>query len=676
MNHINSKFTNSLINESSTYLLQHAHNPVNWHPWGDEALNKAKNENKLMIVSIGYAACHWCHVMEKECFEDEITAAFMNEHFICIKVDREERPDIDQVYMNVIQLLTGSGGWPLNCITLPDGRPIYGGTYFPKNQWIDLLSKVFNFVETNPQKAEEQASQITKGIQTDNIFQDNSPTAQFEMHDLNTIFENWKSDIDFKYGGSKNAPKFPLPIGYQFLMQYHFLSGNAEAQQAVDISLENMAYGGIYDQIAGGFSRYSVDGYWKVPHFEKMLYDNAQLISLYSLAYQKTKNELFKHVAQDTIRFVENELKAPEGCFYSSLDADSEGVEGKYYVWTYEELMSVLGDKMDVFAYYFTVQANGNWEHGQNILHITKSKQDCIAKFNLTEAEFDTIITWAKNELLKVRKTKIRPGLDDKSITSWNALMIKAYCDAYKAFNVVEYLHAAMETANFLVENLKTKDNSLFRNFKKGKVTINGFLDDYAFSIQAFIALYQITFDEKWLHESHLLLKYCLSHFYDAASSMFYYTSDKDLALIARQMELTDNVTPASNSEMAKNLFVLSKYFDMPEYEDIAFKMGSNLKENALNHGIYYANWDILMAWFVSQPFEVSIVGKDFKSKLMELNQNYLPQVFVSGGDGESSLPILKNKLIDGKTLIYVCHNKVCQQPLDNTDAVLALIKQ
>jgi len=670
------KFTNQLIKESSPYLLQHAHNPVNWYPWGKEALEKAKNENKLIIISIGYAACHWCHVMEHESFEDEEVAKFMNENFVAIKIDREERPDIDQVYMNAVQLITGSGGWPLNCIALPDGRPIYGGTYFPKAQWLDMLNQVLIFAKQNPEKTEQQAQSLTQGVQSSELVNMNTEESIFSVSDLNTIFENWKRNIDYKNGGSKGAPKFPLPIGYQFLLQYNYLSNNDDAIKAVTTTLDKMADGGIYDQIGGGFARYSVDELWKVPHFEKMLYDNAQLVSLYSSAYQKTKNPKYKVIVQETLGFVERELLSKEGGFYSSLDADSEGEEGKFYVWTKNEIIEALGSKSDLIIDYYNIADEGNWEHGKNILLRISNEKIILDKYQITESELSKQVFEAKKMLLEERSKRIRPGLDDKILTSWNALMLKAYVDAYRVFDDEKYLEVALKNADFIKSKIKTKDNRLSRNYKNGKASINAFLDDYAFTISAFISLYQATFDEKWLIEARNLLNYTLEHFYNKTTGMFYYTSDIDPALIARKMELMDNVIPASNSEMAKNLFVLGKYFYNDEYILNAEKMINNVKQSALKSGAYFANWDILMAWFVNDPYEIAILGKDYEEKRKELDLHYLPNVFLSGGKNEGTLSLLKNKNIKGQTTIYVCQNKTCKLPVTEVNEALKQIKK
>jgi hypothetical protein len=667
--------TNALINESSPYLLQHAHNPVNWYPWGEEALEKAKKENKLIVVSVGYAACHWCHVMEHESFEDSTVAKFMNDNFVAIKVDREERPDIDQVYMNAIQLLTGRGGWPLNCIALPDGRPLYGGTYFPKESWLDMLSQVLNFVKENPERAEEQAKALTEGIRGSEIIQLASKETEFKKEDLLKLFSNWKPNIDYKEGGQDRAPKFPLPIGYQYLLNHYTLTRDKDALKAVEVTLYKMAHGGIYDQIGGGFARYSTDELWKVPHFEKMLYDNSQLVSLYAKAFQQTKNPLYQNVIEETLTFIERELADKNGGFYSSLDADSEGEEGKFYVWTNKEFDAVLGKDADLMAQYYEVTEKGNWEHGNNILLKTETPEKLMTQFGLTDSELSEKVKQANAKLLSTRALKIRPGLDDKILTSWNGLMLNAYVDAYRAFNEPAYLEKVLTNAKFILTKVKTKEGALNRNFKDGKSSINGFLDDYAFTISAFINLYEATFDEKWLIEANQLTEFALTHFWDDKTSMFYYTSNLDKALIARKMEIADNVIPASNSEMAHNLFKLSHYFYNDEYLSKATQMLANVKDNAIKNGVYYANWSLLMSRFVEEPFEVAIVGKDAIRLRKEFDNHYLPNVLFLGGEKEGEMELLKSKLIKNQTTIYVCQKKVCQYPVTSVKEALELMK-
>lgn len=667
------KHTNALIHESSPYLLQHAHNPVNWYPWGDEALAKARKENKLLLVSVGYAACHWCHVMEHESFEDEEVAAYMNEHFVCIKVDREERPDVDQVYMNAAQLITGRGGWPLNCIAMPDGRPIYAGTYFQKDQWLNVLSQVYNFVTQYPDKAEQQANSLTKGVQTSEMVVLNEQEIDLHEEDLDLIFKNWKKRIDYEEGGHEGAPKFPMPVGFQYLLNYYDHSGNQDALRAVLVTLDKMAAGGIYDQIGGGFARYSTDDIWKAPHFEKMLYDNGQLVSLYASAYQLTKNPRYREIVEETLEFTKRELTSNDGGFYSSLDADSEGEEGKFYVWTMEELKAILGNDAELVSAYYNATEKGNWEHKNNILLCSYNEEKLCKKFEISEEELAKKVAKAKVALMKARDKRIRPGLDDKVLTSWNGLMLKGYVDAYRCLNEEDYLETALTNAQFLLDEMKDEDHRLYRNFKNGKASINGFLDDYAFTASAFIALYQATFDEKWLKEARHLCRYAVEHFYDKQSGMFFYTSNLDPALIARKMEVSDNVIPAANSEMAKNLFVLGQYFYQETYLEMAGKMLNNVKEQTFRGNTYYANWDLLMLWLIQEPYQVAIVGKDYEAKRIELDEHYLPNAFLMGGATEGTLPLLENKLQKGSTTIYVCRNKACKLP---TNEVKEALKQ
>lgn len=664
-------YTNHLIRESSPYLLQHAHNPVNWYPWGEEALGKARAENKLIIVSIGYAACHWCHVMEHESFEDEEVASFMNDHFVSIKVDREERPDIDQIYMTAVQLITRHGGWPLNCIALPDGRPLYGGTYFPRGQWMEVLSAVLNFVAENPREAEQQAGYLVEGIRSSEPLFAETGKPEFATDDLDLIYKSWKRTIDFTHGGTAGAPKFPMPCGYQFLLFYHDLSKNPEPLKAVLTTLDRMAEGGIYDQVGGGFSRYSTDAYWKVPHFEKMLYDNAQLVSLYAAAYQFTKNSRYKAVVTETLEFIRRELTSPEGCFYSSLDADSERKEGKFYVWSTRELENVLGDEAALVKDYFNATAEGNWEPSANILQRSDSEREIAERHHLSEAELHDRISRVTQLLLKERSKRERPGLDDKILTSWNALMIKGYADAYRVLDEDQYLEAAVRAAEFGYRSMRREDNCLKRNYKNGQTSVNAFLDDYAFTISAFISLYQATFNEEWLRRAKDLLDYALVHFYNQSSGMFYYSSDIDPPLVARKMEVSDNVIPSSNSEMAKNLFILGHYFSDEEYILKAAKMLNAVKTNLQDGAVYYANWDLLYAWMAAGVYEVVIAGDDYEAKRKEFDQHYLPGVFFSGGKEQGSLPLLYEKFKEGQTIIYVCHNKVCRLPVNTVEEAL-----
>ena len=453
------KYTNNLIHESSPYLLQHAHNPVNWYAWGDEALKKARDENKMLVISIGYAACHWCHAMEHESFEDTTVARIMNEHFVSIKVDREERPDIDQLYMNAAYIMTGSGGWPLNVLALPDGKPFYAGTYFTRDNWIKVLEYFIDMQNNDPSGLVTQAESITRGIRSlDNIVV-NQGAVQLGKEELDEVFNKLKPYLDFDKGGINRAPKFPIPSTWEYLLHYYSLSNDDDALKAVLSTLDNMAAGGIYDHIGGGFSRYSTDENWHVPHFEKMLYDNAQLISLYTHAWQLTKNPLYRQIVFETIDFIENKMTSPDGAFYSSLDADSDGGEGKFYVWTKKEVEAALGKEAPLFIDYYNITEKGNWGNGQNILFRRISDNDILRKYNVDAGELRTRIDTSREILMKIRNERIRPGLDDKILTSWNALMLKGYVDAYRAFGEERFLRAALANADFLTENAINQNN-------------------------------------------------------------------------------------------------------------------------------------------------------------------------------------------------------------------------
>ena len=669
-------YKNHLVNETSPYLLQHAHNPVDWYPWCDEALEKAKKENKLLLVSVGYSACHWCHVMEHESFEDTAVARLMNEHFICIKVDREERPDIDQVYMNAVQLMTGGGGWPLNCFALPDGRPVYGGTYFPKQQWMSVLVALSDMYKQEPAKVEEYAAKLTEGIRKSELVMRNEAEAKFSLDTLKETVERWSQRFDNSEGGPLKAPKFPLPNNYQFLLYYYKVTKDEKLLKHIELTLQKMAFGGIYDQAGGGFARYSTDTLWKVPHFEKMLYDNAQLVSLYCDAYRLTKTALYKQVVYETLEFIAREMTSPEGAFYSALDADSEGEEGKYYVWTKEELKNILGNDFDLFADYFNVNNNGLWEHGNYILLRNKSDKEIALQHSLTEEILEEKINELKKKVLKEREKRVKPGLDDKTLTSWNALMLKAYTDAYNTFGEKKFLDAALKNAHFILQKQKRSDGGLNHNYKQGRSNINGYLEDYSFTIEAFIGLYSCTLDEKWLGEARALADHTIAHFHDKNSVMFWFTSGLDKALIARKMEVMDNVIPSSNSSMAKALFLLGTYFDDAGYLSLSGQMLNNVQHDISSYGSGYSNWGMLFLSYAGKFHEVAIVGNSVDEKREQLLQYYLPDMIFAGSPGESELPLLRDRFTEGRTLIYVCENKTCQLPVSEVKEALGLMQK
>jgi len=672
--------TNHLAKESSPYLLQHMYNPVDWYPWNDEALEKAKKENKMLLISVGYSACHWCHVMEHESFEDSLVAKVMNENFVCIKVDREERPDVDDVYMTACHMATGkSCGWPLNAFALPDGRPVWAGTYFPKKNWLEILDYFIKLRADEPAKLEEYAVQLTEGLKSSEGININTGDQDFNKSELESIASKFLRNIDFKKGGRVGAPKFPMPNNYQFLLAYHHYSGNSKALEAVNTTLEKMAMGGIYDQLGGGFARYSTDGDWFAPHFEKMLYDNGQLISLYSDAFALSKNPLYEKTVRQTLEFIKRELTDKSGGFYSSLDADSEGEEGKFYVWKKAEIDAVLTDEKvnNIFCDYYEVSKKGNWEHGNNILHRKSSSQKTAKKHGLTEEKLASTIKGAEQKLMTARDKRIRPGLDDKILTSWNALMLKGYVDAYKAFGDEDYLKTAIANANFISNQMMQSDSRLNRNYKNGKSVINAFLDDYALTIDAFTALYQATLDEQWLNKAKGLADYAMAHFQNKENGMFNYTSDLDPPLIARKMELADNVIPGSNSAMARSLFALGTYLYNTTYTDKAKEMMHNMSETLAtsDQPNFYSNWCTLYMNLTQAPYEVAIIGEDYRPLHKEMMAHYLPNALLLGGKTEGGLDLLKNKLQDGETMIYVCQNKVCKFPVRSVDKALELME-
>lgn len=673
---VNYEYTNHLINETSPYLLQHSHNPVDWYPWSKEALTKAKNENKMLLISIGYAACHWCHVMEKESFTDTAVANFMNQNFVCIKIDREERPDIDQIYMNAAYLINGRGGWPLNALALADGKPFFAGTYFPKKDWIKMLQYFVDIKKQNPQSLITQADNVTKGINSIDNLVPQINTDIFTISNLKQPVSKMKEGIDFIKGGGTNAPKFPMPSNWEFLLHYYYLTADQEALKGVITTLNNMAAGGIYDQIGGGFSRYSTDKNWHIPHFEKMLYDNAQLISLYSNAYKLTKNEYYKEIVYQTIEFIERELSAPEGGFYSSLDADSEGEEGKFYAWTKKEVETILGTDAPMFIEYYNITESGNWENKKNIIFTKLNEKEIAAKYNLSLPEFKTKIENDRNLMLKLRLQRISPNLDDKSITAWNALMIKAYISAYRTFHDENFLNKAVANANFLLKTVVNENNEIMRNYKNKKATINGFLDDYAFVISAFIELYQATFDVKWLNKANEINHYTITHFFDTKSGMFYYSHNQYSNLIARKMEIADNVIPSSNSEIAKNLFLLGNYFSNDSLITMSKQMLNNVKDDMYKNLHFYSNWAILELYFDAPFYEIAIVGDNFKTIKNEFDNFYLPNSILLGTSKNSELELLDDKLIKGQTTIYVCFNKACLAPVTETKKAIEFIKK
>ncbi len=675
-------YTNDLINETSPYLLQHAHNPVDWKPWNKETLALAKKENKPILVSIGYSSCHWCHVMEHESFEDTLVARFMNEHFINIKVDREERPDVDNVYMSAVELMTGrAGGWPLNAIALPDGRPIWGGTYFPKEDWMNSLEQVATAFKDNPNTLVEFADKLASGIKTRDIVTPNPNKPKFEEELVISSLSTWSTYWDLQEGGIDRAPKFMMPNNYQFLLRYGHQTKDSTILNYVYTTLDKIAYGGIQDHIGGGFARYSTDKKWHVPHFEKMLYDNAQLVSLYSDAYLLTQKELYKETVYQTLNFIAREMTTEEGGFYSALDADSltpegELEEGAYYVWTAATLKTLLKEEYDLFASYYNINDFGQWENDTYVLIRTDADADFAKEHGISLVDLKQKRAQWKEVLLRFRESnKEKPRLDDKILTSWNGLMTKGYIDAYRVFNDQKFLNIALKNASFMVDHMIRKDGGLYRNYKNGKGAINGYLEDYASTIDAFIALFEVTADTFWLEKAKQLTDYTFTHFQNKENNMFFFTSDEDTDLISRNIAYIDKVIPASNSMMAKNIFTLSHYYLDKTYTQTAATMLNNMQPEIDNSPTAFSNWLDLYLNYTKPYYEIVIVGINATEVLKELNTHYIPNKLIATSTKESAQEIFEGRYLENETLIYVCVNNACKLPVRTISEALELIK-
>lgn len=663
---------NELQYENSPYLKQHAHNPVDWMPWGEKALEKARDQNKLIIVSIGYSACHWCHVMERESFENDAVAKTMNSFYVPIKIDREERPDIDQIYMIAVQLMTNAGGWPLNCICLPDGRPIYGGTYFKPQDWQQVLLQIAKMWEETPEIAIDYAERLTQGIQKAEKLPISPIPKQYTVDDIKEIIKPWISQFDTKDGGYNRTPKFPLPNNWVFLLRYAVLADDESTLRHVHFTLDKIANGGIYDHVGGGFARYSVDGQWHVPHFEKMLYDNGQLISLYSEAFQQNPSSNYKRVVKETIEWAQREMLDPNGGFYSALDADSEGVEGKFYTFSLNEFQTILGDDAPLAAGYYNLSEEGNWiEEQTNILLTHTENLGLIQEAGFSHAEWESYLTEIKDKLLTYREKRVRPGLDNKQLTSWNALMLKGLIDAYRAFDNPDYLQLAIQTSIFIKTHCFSGDRLLHQPSDSNR-TIHGFLDDYALTAEALIALYSATFDESYLEEANMLAQNAIKLFYDPNEKTFYYTAESEQHLIARKSEIMDNVIPSSSSTLVRVLYALAELFDNTHYFNLAEQVFANVFPHIKQYGSAYSNWAIQLLEHVYGNNQIALVGKDNLSWRKELDKHYIPNKTVLGGT-KSNLPLLKDKGgLESKA--YLCRNKTCSLPQKSVSGILQLL--
>ncbi len=662
------KYTNALINETSPYLLQHAHNPVNWQPWSQEALDTAKKENKLVLVSIGYSSCHWCHVMEEETFEDEAIAKIMNENFINIKVDREERPDVDHVYMTALQLIKGNGGWPLNMIVLPNGKPLYGGTYHTNEQWGEVLTKVSELYKNDPKKAGEYADMVAAGIAEANVIE---PTDNKGMLTKNTLDESvdvWAKNWDLEWGGDRGSQKFMLPGNLDFLIDYEKINDSEKARAHVKNTLDKIAQGGVYDHLAGGFFRYSTDKQWKVPHFEKMLYDNAQLLSLYAKAYLTFEEPAYKKLVSQTIAFLDREMKNPEGGYYAAIDADSEGEEGKFYIWTETELKAVLADDFELFAKYYNIQPEHLWEDGKYVLYRTMTDKEFMEENNILPTDLETFKRRVNDLLLKTREKRVRPGTDDKILTSWNALLISGFVDAYKAFDEKEFLEKAESVFNF-IRKKSFQNGHLRHSYKEGDKRTDGFLEDYAYMIDASLNLYEATMDEEYLNFAEELNSITEREYSDSASGMFHYSNSDEL--VAKIIKTDDGVLPSPNAVMAHNLFQLGHIQYNRDLWNKSESMLSSMVPLVSEHAQSYAKWNALLQNIALPYFEIAVVGKNAPALVQKINKLNLSNALVVGSVSESELPLFKGRYVDGETFIYVCQDATCKLPVATVEEAL-----
>ncbi len=660
---------NRLIHESSPYLLQHANNPVDWYPYGEEALKEATTSNRPLLISIGYAACHWCHVMEHESFSKPEIAEIMNRNFVCVKVDREERPDVDHVYMGAVQLLHSSGGWPLNCFALPDGRPFWGGTYFRPEQWISLLGQIVDLFRDSRGELEEQAERLIRGVGEMGLVRMPADPKEISPGLIESAYEQLSWNFDHELGGLRGAPKFPMPVVWQFVMHYYKLSGNTESLNQLKTTLLRMVCGGLFDRIGGGFARYSTDAAWKVPHFEKMLYDNAQLISLYANMFRLTGDRFYAGVAEQTIDFVLNRLCNAEGLFLSAYDADSEGEEGAYYLWTREQLDEILPEYAALLSDYFGIGGSGLWENGKSILMRPIDEARFASQQHLSEEELKQLLKMAGKVMLSARDQRIPPMCDDKAVLSWNALMVKALADAYRFSGNQQWLDAALKAANFIAGEFRCGQGAYNRVWKNGKARIPAMLDDYAYMADAWIALYQVTFDEAWLFRAEEITQYVLEHFSDKPDGLFWYSSrnsysDGTAPAVTRIIGTTDGVEPSGNATMAGILLMLGCYFESQQYTSHAVAMVRILQERVVSYPAAYAAWARTASEIAYDVTTLVATGPDALRNAAILNRKYLPGVLIAAAQEHSDLPLFSSRFVPGKNLIYRCRGNNCSTPV------------
>ena len=675
---------NHLQYETSPYLLQHAKNPVNWYAWKPAAFERARLEDKTILVSIGYSTCHWCHVMEHESFENEQVAAFMNTHFINIKVDREERPDVDQIYMEACQFISGSGGWPLNCFLTPDGRPFFAGTYYPPQQaynrpaWMDVLKHISTSFRDRRKEVEAQANQLVSLIEKSDdrlfgqVIEGLTPSQVFTPVTLQNISFNLLKRADKTFGGFGGAPKFPSSMSLRYLLHYYFFTHDTDALQHVELSLSKMIQGGIYDQLGGGFARYATDREWLIPHFEKMLYDNALLIRLLCEAYQLTGKAIYRETIEETLTYVQREMISAEGGFYAAQDADSEGVEGEFYVWNKAEIEQLLGEEAALFNDFYGVSETGNWEH-VNILWREQTYEQYAQAKQLEVEELKSRLKSARLILFAARNQRIYPGLDDKILLDWNALMCTAFAQAYQTLGTPIYKEIAQRNMDFLLTKLKQSDDiALFHTYKNGQAQYDAFLNDYAFLIEALLEVYHITFETKYLDKALVYNDFVLAHFFDDQKNAFYFTSAQQQDIIMRKIDLYDSALPSGNSTMVHNLQRLGILFDQPTYRNIAASILMNVQSSVEQYASSFSLWAMAMMNEVHAISEIAILGNNAFEVAMSMQRHFLPnKVLMVSTTENDNYPLLKGKPIDTTTQIYICQNYACQQPVEHVSEAL-----
>jgi len=675
------KFTNKLIDETSPYLLQHAHNPVDWYPWGDEAFAKAKAEDKPLLVSIGYSACHWCHVMEHESFEDEATARVMNENFINIKVDMEERPDVDQIYMTFVQLTTGRGGWPMNVFLTPEKLPFFGGTYFPPAQrygmpsWQQILMSIAEAWRERRDELLHSANEIVGELRRVGITE-LSP-AGLTTDQLDSSFQSFVRSFDRTNGGFGGAPKFPPSMSLEFLFRYWKRTGDENALEMVKFTARKMAEGGMYDQLGGGFHRYAVDAVWLVPHFEKMLYDNAQLIRIYLHLFQITREEFYRQVAVDTLEYVKREMLDDSGGFYSSQDADSEGEEGKFFVWTPDEIEEILGSEdAQIFNFYYDVSDEGNFE-GKNIPHVSYTAEAAAKAFKIDVEKLNAVIASGKKKLFAARERRIKPFRDEKVLTAWNGLMLSAFAEAGAALNSEEYLEIAKRNADFILIELQL-DGRLLRTWKEGRAKLNAYIEDYANLADGLIVLYQASGITRYLNEAKRLADLMITEFWDEENGGFFFTSADHEELIVRNKGFYDNATPSGNSVAADVLLRLAKFFGEEKYERFATTVLRLVAPQIKRHPQGFGRALSTLEFHLSPVKEVAVIGPRGNELERQVLDRYLPNFIIAISDDPSNdgTPLINGKTtLDGKAAAYVCENFACQRPVTEVAELRKLLR-